>query len=75
MGHGSSQNISNRLDASVRMPGKARQIILGHIVPEIVQQQERIEVRGIAESKRSPKMHSRAFHRGLSLDKSFHWSY
>src|SRR5579859_5648935 len=63
MGHGTRQNVGNGFDAAMRMPWKTRQIILRHIIAKIVQQQKRIEVRGIAESKGSPKMHSRAFHR------------
>jgi len=35
---------------------ETRQIILRHIIPKIIQQQERIKVRGIPKSKRPPQM-------------------
>ena len=36
------QHIGNRLDAAMRMPGKASAIVVGPVVAKIVEQQERI---------------------------------
>ena len=55
------KHVGNRLDAAMRMPGKPRQIVRRHVIAKIVQQQERIELLRIAEAKRPPQMHSRAF--------------
>src|SRR6266480_2655483 len=63
--HRTGKYIRNRLDAAVRMPRKARQIIRGHVIAKIVQQQERIELLRVAESERPPQVHPRAFHRRL----------
>ena len=55
------QHVGNRLDAAVRMPRKSRQIIFGIVVAEIVQQQERIELLGLAETEGALQLHARAF--------------
>jgi O-phosphoseryl-tRNA(Cys) synthetase len=49
--HGAGKNIGDRLDAPVRMPGKAGEVVGRNIVPEIVEQEERIEISGVAESE------------------------
>ena len=41
---GSGEDVGDGLDAAMRVPGEAGQIILGNVVAEIVEQQERIEV-------------------------------
>ncbi len=71
---GPGQHVRDGLDAAVRMPRKARQIILRNVIAEIVEQQERIEVGGVAETERAAQMHARAFERGLGLNKPFNWS-
>ena len=38
------QDIGDRLDAAMRMPGEAGLVLVGIVVAEIVQQQERIEL-------------------------------
>ena len=50
------------------MPGKAGEIVVGNVVAEVVEQQERIELGGVAEAERAAQMHARAFHRGLGLE-------
>jgi hypothetical protein len=71
---GSGQHVRNGLDAAMRMPGEARQIIVGNIIAEIVEKKKRIEVCCIAETESTPQMYSRALKRGLGLDQPFHWS-
>ena len=41
---GARQHVGDGLDAAVRMPGEAGQVIVGTIVAEVVEQQERIEL-------------------------------
>src|SRR5262249_32474037 len=42
------KHVSYRLNASMRMPRKSVEIVLGDVVPKVVQQQKRIEFGGIA---------------------------
>src|SRR5579863_3612049 len=67
------QHISDGFDAAMRMPGKASKIVLRNVVAEIVKQEERIEILGVAEPERPPQMHPGAFERGLRFDDSLHW--
>jgi hypothetical protein len=62
---GSRQDVRNRFDAAMRMPRKARQVVFGHIVSEIVEQQERIVLGRFAEAEGAAQMHACAFQRGL----------
>ncbi len=69
MRHRPRQNVSDRLDSPVRMPGESGQIILRDIVAEIVQKKERIEVFCVSKTEGSAKMHSRTFERRFRFDK------
>src|SRR5207248_5056560 len=48
-------------------------IIIGMIVAEIVEQQERIELVRIAEAEGATQLHPCAFHRGCGFNGSLHW--
>jgi hypothetical protein len=45
-----------------------------HIVAKIIQEQERIEISGVAEAKRAAQVHAGAFARGLGLNQPLHGS-
>ena len=45
------ENVGDRLDAAMRMPGETGQIILRNVIAEVVEQQERVEVGSVAEAK------------------------
>ena len=45
------QNISNCFDTAVRVPGKSGQVILGNVIAEVVEQQERIEFGGVTKTE------------------------
>src|SRR5471032_3321279 len=62
---GSGQNIRDGLDTTMRMPGKAIEIVLWNVVAEVVQQKKWIEVRGVSETKGAAEVHSSAFQRGF----------
>ena len=68
---GAFQNISDGLDAAVRMPGEAGEIILRVIVAEIVEQQERIGLGGFAEAEGAPQLDAGAFDGGRGLHDTF----
>src|SRR6202022_1211119 len=59
--HGSGEDIGDGLNAAMRMPGEARQVILRNVIAEVVEKQERIEVGCIAESECAAQVNSRAF--------------
>ena len=62
---GSGEDVRDGLDPAMGMPGKARQVILRNVIAEVVEEEERIEVGGIAEAERAAQMHARAFERWL----------
>src|SRR5262249_56921583 len=66
--HGASEYVGNRLDPAMRMPRKARQVVLGHIAAKIVEQQERVVVGRLPKTERAPEMDSGALQRGLRRD-------
>ena len=67
---GAGKNVGDGLDAAVRMPWEAGEIILGNVVAEVVEQQEGIEIGSVAEAKRAAEMHAGAFDRRLGFDQS-----
>jgi hypothetical protein len=67
----SGENVSDGLNAAMRMPGKAGEVIFGKLIAEIIEQKKRIIVRGVPKSKSSPQVNSCAFHSGLGLDYFF----
>ena len=66
--NGSRQHVGDSLNSAVRMPGESSQIVLWNIIPEIIEQEKRIEFLGIAKSKSATKMYARTFERGLRFD-------
>ena len=64
----SRQHIGDGLDAAMRMPGEAGAIVVRPIVAEVIEQQERIELLGVAEAEGAAQMHAGAFNRGLRAD-------
>ena len=63
---GSAEDIGDRLDPAMGMPGKTPDVIGRLARPEIVEQKERIEHRHLAVSERPPQVHARPFNRGLA---------
>jgi hypothetical protein len=69
-----SQDVGNRFDAAMRMPRESRQVIVGVVVPEIVQEQKWIEFRGVPESECASQPYAGAFHRGFGLNDALYGS-
>src|SRR6476469_4660662 len=67
----SGEHIGDGLDAAVWMPRETGAVIVGAIIAEIVEQQERIELAGVAETEGTPQLDAGAFHGGLGLDDTF----
>ena len=68
---GAGEHVGDRLDAAMRMPREAGEVVVGTIVAEVVEQQKRIELGGVAESERAAQLDAGAFERGLRRDDSF----
>src|SRR5262245_4726892 len=66
--HRARQDIGDGLDAAVRMPRKSGAIVLRALIAEIVEQQERIEVAGVAEAEGAAQLYSGPLHGGLGFD-------
>ena len=67
MGDRAGEHVGDRLDAAVRVPGKAGEIVARPIVAEIVHHQERIEIRRVAEAEGAPQLDAGAFEGGTGL--------
>ncbi len=61
------EHIGDGLDAAMRMPGEAGEVVLGPVVAEIVEEQERIELGGLAEAEGAVELDPGPFHGGLGL--------
>ena len=59
---GARKHIGDRFNAAMRMPRKAREIRVGIVVAEVVEEQERIELARVAEAERPAQRHPGAFH-------------
>ena len=64
----SGEHVSDRLDPAMRMPRKALEEVRGTVVAEVVEQQERIELAGVAEPEATMELDARTFYRRGSLD-------
>src|ERR1017187_1787738 len=72
--HASSQNIGDRLDAAVRVPGKSGDIVFRNVIAEIIEQQERVEFLRVSEAKGAAQMHTGAFESWLRFGETLNRS-
>src|SRR5258706_8557978 len=68
------QDVCDRFDPAVWMPRKAGKVIAGVVVAEIVEQQERVELGGVAEPERALKLDAGAFHGRGGLQQFPDWT-
>src|SRR5215472_3209767 len=66
------QNIGDRLDAPVWMPGEAGEIVFRLFIAEIIEQKKRIEFLGFAEAEGAFEPYSCAFDGGFRLNDLFY---
>src|SRR5579863_2737607 len=59
---GAGEHVGDGLDAAVRMPGEPLEVVLGPVVAEVVEEQERIEVLGVAEAESAAQADAGALH-------------
>src|SRR5215472_8471723 len=58
--HSSRQYIGNGLNAAMRMPWEPGQIVFRNVIAKIVEQEKRVEVLGVSETKGPAEMHASA---------------
>src|SRR5579872_2372506 len=68
---GAGKYVGYRLDAAMRMPRKTGEIVLRSIVAEIVKQEERVGLLGLAETEGAAQLDPGAFDRRLRLHNAF----
>src|SRR5262249_46727796 len=73
--YGSGQDICDGLDSAMGMPGKSRQVVVRHIIAEVVEQEERVKFLGIAETESTTQVYARAFECGFRLNKMLDGTY
>ena len=61
------EHVGDCLDAAMRMPGEAGEVVLRTIIAEIVEQQKRIGLGGVAEAEGAAQAHAGPFHGRLRL--------
>src|SRR5580658_3636681 len=66
----SRQHVGNGFNSAMWMPGKSCKVIIGHVVPKVVEQQEWIKLRRVAEPKRAAQVHACAFERGFGFNQA-----
>src|SRR5262245_66657466 len=55
----------------MRVPREAGEEVLRVVVPEVVEEQERVEIRGVAEAEGALKLHASALHGGFGAAEPF----
>jgi hypothetical protein len=67
------EDIGDGLDAAVRVPGEALEIVLGMLVAKVVEEQEGIELAGFAEAESPLQANPSAFESGFGREDFFNW--
>ena len=71
---GAGEDVGDGFDAAMRMPGEAGEVVVGDVVAEIVEEEEGIEVGGVAEAEGAAEVDAGAFEGGLGFDESLYGS-
>src|SRR5207249_12124368 len=67
---GPREDVRDRFDPPMGVPGEPREVILGVLVAKVVEQEEGIELLRVAEAERAAHPHPRAFDGGFSWQTS-----
>ena len=67
------QHVGDRLDAAVRVPREPGEKVVRVVVAEVVEQQERIEFRRVAEPERALQPHAGALDGRFRFTDVLHW--
>jgi hypothetical protein len=66
--HSACEHVGDCLDASMRVPGKTREIVFGHVVSKVIEQQERVVLACLTEPERPAQVHAGTLDSGLRRD-------
>ena len=66
------QDVGDGLDAAMRVPGEAGEVVGGILVAEVVEQEEGIELLGFAEAEGALELDACAFEGGLGFKNLFY---
>jgi hypothetical protein len=69
--HDALEHVRHRFDPAMRMHGEAGDVLVGIVRPEVVEQQERVEIIEHRRRDAPPKAHPRAVHRLHRVDDPF----
>src|SRR5206468_4835406 len=67
---GPREDVRDRFDPPMGVPGEPREVILGVLVAKVVEQEEGIELLRVAEAERAAQPHARAFDGGFGFRNS-----
>ena len=68
------KHVRDRFYASMRMPRKSREVVVGIVIAKIIQQKKRVEILRLAETKRALQLHAGALNRGFRLNDLSNWA-
>ena len=71
VGDFAGQDVGDGLDAAMRVPGEAGEVVRGVLVAEIIQQEERIELLCFAETEGALELNARTLDGGLGFKNLF----
>jgi hypothetical protein len=66
--NGAGQDVGDRFNPPMRVPGKTGEVILRQIISKIIQEQERIELGRVAEPESPAQTHPGTFQRRLRFN-------
>ena len=71
VGHFAGKDVGDGLDAAMRVPGEAGEVVRGILVAEIIQQEKRIELLCFAEAEGALELNARTLDGGLGFKNLF----
>src|SRR5262249_41362793 len=70
----SFEHIRNSFDPTMRMPWEAGQIFFRLVITKVIQKEERIIIRCVAETEHTAEMDAGSFQSGLGANDALSWS-
>jgi hypothetical protein len=72
--HGSGEDVSDRFNAAMGVPGETSQVVLGDIVAEVIEEKKWVELGRVSEAECAAQAHARTFNGRLRYDELLDWS-
>ncbi len=71
VGDGAGEDVGDRLDPAMRVPGKSRHVILRLFIAKVVEEQKRIKVRRVSEAEGATQLDACTFEGGFGFGDAF----